>query len=141
LLACRKNPLHPGEYICTEVPNPVTPKGVSSLPVPPVDTPSQISETKGSRAPDSDGIEVWSRSDGKTISVRRIEHEGRVAFEPVEALPQPLPEDPPSPSLKTERQDPSVGRTRASRFGDGGKGCNLSRTHRMQSDMTREEGP
>jgi hypothetical protein len=140
IMACWKHPTDPGRYLCTQVLKPGAAKAVSSLPTPPVDTPSQTSEARGSPTPDSDGVEVWSRNNGETMRVKRVEHEGSVLFLPIAATPQPQPVDPQSPPVKTTKQDTAVGRTQMPRSGSGSKAsCKLpgmrSSTRVKQNDQ------
>ncbi|MGD0080919.1 MAG: hypothetical protein ABSB80_09770 [Methanoregula sp.] len=126
-LTCRQDPGHPGEWRCTQVPGPVVPKADSSVSMPSDDTLPGKSSEVGSGTPASDGVEVWNRSNGETLRVKRIEHEGSVLFLPIAATPQPQPVDPQSPPVKTTKQDPAVGRTQMSRRGSGSKAsCKLS---------------
>jgi hypothetical protein len=135
-LTCRKDPEHNGEWRCIQDPGPVVQKVVSSLTTPPVDTPSSTSEERDSRTPGGEDVETWSRDNGESVTVRRIEYEGKVVFEPIEITPQSQPADTPPPHLKAAKLDPSVGRTQVSRLGGGSKGsCKLPGTHGRQSDQ------
>ena len=141
ILACKKDPESPGEYRCKPVSKPVVPKAVSSLTMQPSDTPSIRFGEGDSGTPDSNGVEIWSRNNGETMRVRRIECEGRVLFLPIDDTPKPQSEDPQSPMVKTAKQDSSVGRSQLSRCGGGAKGsCKLpgmrSSTRVKQNDQT-----
>ena len=144
-LRCKEDPRHPGDLRCRLVSHPVVQKAASSLTTPPVDTHPRKSDAGGSKTPDSEGVEVWSRNNVETMRVKRIERGGRVLFEPIETTPKSQSADPQSSPLKTAKQDPSVGRTQLSRCGEGSKGsCTLPRTRLStrvrQNDQTREEG-
>jgi hypothetical protein len=143
-LTCRKDPEHPGEWRCRPVSGRGMQKAVSSLTTPPVDTPPRKSDAGGSRTPDSEGVETWIRGNGETISVRPIEHRGKVLYEPVDIIPYHQPVDPQPTTMKTARHDPPAARSRLSRCGEGSKGsCTLPRTRFStrvkQNDQARGE--
>jgi hypothetical protein len=143
-LTCRKDPAHPGEWRCTQDPGPVVPKADNSVSMPSDDIPTGKSSQGGSGTPASDGVEVWNRSNGETMHVRRIEWEGRELFLPINPPPKPQSEDPQYPPVKTAKQDPAVGRTQMSRSGSGSKAsCKLSgmrsSTHPKQDDQISGE--
>jgi len=141
-LTCRKDPEHPSEWRCRLVSDPVVQNAVSSLTTPPVDTHPRKADAGGSKTPDSEGVEVWSRNNVETMRVKRIERGGRVLFEPIETTPKSQSADPQSSPLKTAKQDPSVGRTQLCRCGEGSKdSCTLPRTRSStrvrQNDQAR----
>jgi hypothetical protein len=135
--------MHPDEWLCKPAPGPETPKAVSPLTTHSEDTTPQKSDNGNPKTtPDNDGVEVWNRSNGETMRVKRVEHEGRVLFLPIAATPQPQPVDPQSLPVKTAKQDPAVGRTQMSRGGSESKtSCILSgmrlSTRAKQNDQTR----
>jgi len=130
-LLCKRDPDRPGVWRCTSVPGPVVPTVDSSGSTPSADTLSGKSDEGGSGIPTDDGIEVWSRNNGETMRVKRVEHEGGVLYLPIAATPQPQPLDHQPPQVKTVKQDPTVGRTQTSPCGSGSKrSCPLPSSHR-----------
>lgn len=120
-LSCRRDPEHPGEWRCTQDLGPVVPKAISPVNTPPVETPSSKTGEGSSTIPDSGEVEIWSRSNGDAMRVKRIEWEGRVLFLPIATTP--ISQDHQTPPVKTAKLDLTVGRTQMSRSGSGGKGC------------------
>jgi hypothetical protein len=139
-LTCRLDPDHPGEWRCTQVPEPVVPKANNSVSMLSADALPGKSGEGSSCTSDSDGVEVWSRNNGETMRVKRVEHEGGVLFLPVATTPQPQPVDPQTPQVKTARQDHTVGRTQMSRCGSGSKGsCKLTGMRSSTSAKTNSQ--
>jgi hypothetical protein len=125
-LTCRLDPEHPGEWRCISVPGPVVPNGDSSVSAPSVDTPLRKSDEGRSKNPDGDEVEIWNRN-GETMSVKRIEHEGKMLFLPIAITSEPQHIDPQAPLVTTAKLDLAVGRPQMSRWGSGGKGsCKLT---------------
>lgn len=140
-LTCRKDPEHNGEWRCTQDPGPVVQKAVSSLTTLPVDTLSSTSDERDSRTAEGKDIETWTRGNGEVISVRQIEHKGKVLYEPVNTISQPQPADQQPHLMKATKQDPSVGRTQLCRCGEGSKSSHKlpgihHSTRERQSDQT-----
>jgi hypothetical protein len=145
-LTCRKDPMHTDEWRCKPVPGPVTPKTVSSVTSHSEEQTSQKSDDGNLKTtPDGDGVEVWNRSNGETLHVKRIEWEGRELYLPIAATSQPQPVDPQSPLVKTAKQDPKVGRTQTSPCGSGSKrSCPLPSSRlsaRAKQDDQARRGP
>jgi len=144
-LTCRLDPDHPGVWRCTSVPGPVLPNADSSVSMPSVDTPASKSGEGGTGIPTSDGIEVWSRNNGETMHVKRVEHEGNVIYMPLAAAPQPQTVDHQDPTVKAVNQDPTVGRTQISPCGSGNKrSCPLPSSRRLaraKQDDQAAKGP
>lgn len=130
-LTCRLDPDHPGEWRCTSVPGPVVINTDSSVSTPSAETAASKSGDGGSSIPTDDGIEVWSRSNGEAMRVKRVEHEGSVLYLPIAATPQPPTVDHQSLQVKTVKQAPTVGRTQTSPCGSGSKrSCPLPSSRR-----------
>ena len=143
-LTCRLDPDHPGEWRCTSVPGPVVPTTDSSVSTPSAETAVGRTGQVGSGIPTDDGIEVWRRSNGDAMRLKRVEHEGSVIFLPVATTPQPQPVNPQSPQEKPVTQEPAVGRFQASRCGRANNGsCKMPGIHpatRIQQNDQRKEG-
>src|SRR5208283_2413123 len=139
-LTCRLDPEHPGEWRCTSIPGPVVPNADRSVSTPSADTTASKSGEGGSGIPTSDGIETWRRNNGEILRVKRVECEGRMLFEPIEAGPKSQSADPSSPPLTTVKQDLSVGRTQFSRLGRCGK-CSDRLTQGRPSTPAKQNDP
>jgi|SRR5208337_2269509 len=136
----RCEPLDPNERRCTSVPGPVAPKAASTESTPLADTPAKKSGEGGTGIPTSDGVEVWSRNNGETMRVKRVEHGSSVIYLPLTTAPQPQPVDPQSPLLKTVKQGSAVGRSQMSRCGSGSKGsCKLTGMRSSSSAKTNDQ--
>ena len=140
-LVCRRHPDRPDLWLCQEVEGQRKQKTVSTSNPPPGNSASPASGEKSSRNSDAEQIETWSRDNGETISVQRMEHRGRVVYVPVEILkPQSAGRQ---PSVQPEEpQDSQVARARLRLFGrKNTKSCPLPRTrpstHTREDEQTR----
>jgi|SRR5208337_548257 len=140
-----RDPEHPNERRCTSVPGSVVPTADSSGSTPSADTPAIKSGEGGSGTPTSEKIEVWNRSNGEALRVKRIECNGTVVYLPIATAPQPQTVDHQSPQVKTVKQNPTVGRTQISPCGSGSKrSCSLPSSRRLaraKQDDQAAKGP
>src|SRR5208337_4923272 len=95
-----RDPEHSDEWRCTSVPGSVVPTADSSGSTHSADTLPGKSGEGGSGIPTSEGVEVWSRNNGETMRVKRVEHEGSVLFLPIAATPQPQTVEHQSPPVE-----------------------------------------